>query len=94
MSDCLCVYSIHTHSHSHVTCVRVCVFFSLLYIQVRICKDVVPKTNLDAPDREKMWGDLRGESAVESEFSLISYRDSRTNFTLLLGRRQEVHWRA
>lgn len=28
--------------------------------EVRICKDIVPKTNLDAPDREKMWGDLRG----------------------------------
>jgi len=27
---------------------------------VRVCKDVVPKTNLDSPDREKMWGDLRG----------------------------------
>jgi ferredoxin len=28
--------------------------------EVRICRDIVPKTNLDAPDREKMWGDLRG----------------------------------
>eukprot|EP00961_Rhodomonas_salina_P163950 2208036-Rhodomonas_salina.1 len=40
--------------------------------EVRICKDTVPKTNLDSPDRsmmvmdsrvvvsEKMWGDLRG----------------------------------
>mmetsp|Transcript_65078 Transcript_65078/g.95295 ORF Transcript_65078/g.95295 Transcript_65078/m.95295 type:complete len:212 (+) Transcript_65078:132-767(+) len=27
---------------------------------VRICKDSVPKTNMDCPDREKMWGDLRG----------------------------------
>ena len=28
--------------------------------EVRICKDVVPKSNMIAPDREKMWGDLRG----------------------------------
>mmetsp|Transcript_63307 Transcript_63307/g.131707 ORF Transcript_63307/g.131707 Transcript_63307/m.131707 type:complete len:242 (-) Transcript_63307:144-869(-) len=27
---------------------------------IRICRDIVPKTNLDSPDREKMWGDLRG----------------------------------
>mmetsp|Transcript_19116 Transcript_19116/g.29899 ORF Transcript_19116/g.29899 Transcript_19116/m.29899 type:complete len:203 (-) Transcript_19116:439-1047(-) len=27
---------------------------------VRLCKDSVPRTNLDCPDREKMWGDLRG----------------------------------
>lgn len=27
---------------------------------IRICSATVPKTNLDAPDREKMWGDLRG----------------------------------
>eukprot|EP00802_Teleaulax_amphioxeia_P028465 Tamp_30174.p1 GENE.Tamp_30174~~Tamp_30174.p1 ORF type:complete len:232 (-),score=43.31 Tamp_30174:48-743(-) len=29
-------------------------------VDVRICKDAIPKTNMDCPDREKMWGDLRG----------------------------------
>lgn len=27
---------------------------------IRVCSATVPKSNLDAPDREKMWGDLRG----------------------------------
>jgi len=29
-------------------------------VDVRVCKDTTPKTNMDCPDRERMWGDLRG----------------------------------
>ena len=27
---------------------------------IRVCTEKVPKSNMVAPDREKMWGDLRG----------------------------------
>ena len=33
---------------------------------VRICRDIVPKNNMDT-NREKMWGDLRGGKKSLSE---------------------------
>jgi len=36
-------------------------------VDIRVCTATVPKTNLDAPDREKMWGDLRGGKKSVSE---------------------------
>ncbi|KAJ1481950.1 hypothetical protein T484DRAFT_1953144 [Baffinella frigidus] len=34
---------------------------------IRCCKDTVPKSNMVAPDREKMWGDLKGGKKSVSE---------------------------